>query len=215
MNNSFFSKFTPKEPKFFPVLKEMSDVMLVASDLLIEFIRNYDHTTAAEYYKKIKEQEKKGDILSNKIFDDLNTTFITPFDREDINHLAGRLDDVTDYINSCAKRMVLYNPASMPPSASEMAALIKEGVICIGKAVDELDVLKKDAKKIKGYCQELHDIENKADDVYEHFIIDLFEKEKDSIEIIKLKEIMFELEKATDVAEYVGKIIKTIVVKYA
>ncbi|MCK9311470.1 MAG: DUF47 family protein [Bacteroidales bacterium] len=215
MNNSFFSKFTPKEPKFFPVLKEMSDVMLVASDLLIEFIRNYDHTTAAEYYKKIKEQEKKGDILSNKIFDDLNTTFITPFDREDINHLAGRLDDVTDYINSCAKRMVLYNPASMPPSASEMAALIKEGVICIGKAVDELDVLKKDAKKIKGYCQELHDIENRADDVYEHFIIDLFEKEKDSIEIIKLKEIMFELEKATDVAEYVGKIIKTIVVKYA
>ncbi|MFA7042773.1 MAG: DUF47 family protein [Bacteroidales bacterium] len=215
MNNSFFSKFTPKEPKFFPVLKEMSDVMLVASDLLIEFIRNYDHATAADYYKKIKEQEKKGDMLSNKIFDDLNTTFITPFDREDINHLAGRLDDVTDYINSCAKRMVLYNPASMPPSAGEMAALIKEGVICIGKAVDELDVLKKDAKKIKGYCQELHDIENKADDVYEHFIINLFEKEKDSIEIIKLKEIMFELEKATDVAEYVGKIIKTIIVKYA
>jgi uncharacterized protein len=215
MNNSFFSKFTPKEPKFFPILKEMSDVMLVASDLIIEFINNYDHETAAEYYRKIKEQEKKGDTLSNRIFDELNSTFITPFDREDINQLATRLDDVTDYINSCAKRIVLYNPKRMPNGAMELAVLIREAAVCIGKSCDELDVLKKDAKKIKGYCQELHDIENKADDVYEHFIIELFEKEKDGIELIKLKEIMYELEKATDVAEYVGKIIKTIIVKYA
>jgi hypothetical protein len=215
MNNSFFSKFTPKEPKFFPILKEMSDVMLVASDLMIDFINHYDHETALDYYKKIKEQEKKGDALSNRVFDELNTTFITPFDREDINQLANRLDDVTDYINSCAKRVVLYNPKKLPESAAVLAGLIKEGAVCISKAIVELDVLKKDAKKIKSYCTELHDIENKADDVYEHFIIDLFEKEKNGIEIIKLKEIMNELEKATDVAEYVGKIIKTIIVKYA
>jgi len=215
MNNSFFSKFTPKEPKFFPILKEMSDVMVVAADLIIECVQKSDHESAIEYYKKIKEQEKKGDALSNRVFDELNTTFITPFDREDINHLASRLDDVTDYINSCAKRIVLYNPKKMPESAVDLARLIREGAICIGKAVDELDVLKKNAKNIKQYCTELHDIENKADDVYEHFIIDLFENEKDGIEIIKLKEIMYELEKATDAAEYVGKIIKTIIVKYA
>ena len=215
MNNSFFSNFTPKEPKFFPILKEMSDVMLVASDLIIECVQKSDHESAIEYYKKIKEQEKKGDLLSNRIFDELNSTFITPFDREDINHLSNRLDDVIDYINSCAKRIVLYNPKQLPESAVELALLIREGVVCIGKAVDELDVLKKHSKKIKEYCAELHDIENRADDVYEHFIIDLFEKEKDGIEIIKLKEIMYELEKATDAAEYVGKIIKTIIVKYA
>jgi len=215
MNNSFFSKFTPKEPKFFPILKDMTDIMLVASDLIIECVQNHDHETAIEYYKKIKEQEKKGDVLSNRIFDELNTTFITPFDREDINQLSGRLDDVIDYINSCAKRIVLYNPKTMPKSAVELAKLIREGAVCIGKAVDELDVLKKNSKKIKEYCKELHDIENRADDVYEHFIIELFENEKDGIEIIKLKEIMYELEKATDAAEYVGKIIKTIIVKYA
>ncbi|MDD4921676.1 MAG: DUF47 family protein [Bacteroidales bacterium] len=215
MNNSFFSKFTPKEPKFFPILKEMADVMLVASDLIIECVQKSDHESAIEYYKKIKEQERKGDQLSNRIFDELNTTFITPFDREDINHLASRMDDVTDYINSCAKRIVLYNPKTMPQSAIDLARLIREGAVCIGKAVDELDVLKKNAKKIKEYCTELHDIENRADDVYEHFIIELFEKEKDGIEIIKLKEITYELEKATDAAEYVGKIIKTIIVKYA
>lgn len=215
MNNSFFSKFTPKEPKFFPLLKEMADIILVASDLITECVQNSDHESAIEYYKKIKEQEKKGDALSNRVFDELNTSFITPFDREDIHRLANRLDDVTDFINSCAKRIVLYNPKRMPDSSVALARLIKEGAVCIGKAVDELDVLKKDSKKIQEYCAQLHDIENKADDVYENFLIDLFEKEKDGIELIKLKEIMYELEKATDAAEYVGKIIKTIIVKYA
>jgi len=215
MNNSFFSNFTPKEPKFFPILKEMADVMLAASDLIIECVQKCDHESAIEYYKKIKEQEKKGDVLSNRIFDELNSTFITPFDREDINHLSNRMDDVIDYINSCAKRIVLYNPKQLPESAVDLARLIREGAVCIGKAVDELDVLKKNSKKIKEYCSELHDIENRADDVYENFIIELFEKEKDGIEIIKLKEIMYELEKATDSTEYVGKIIKTIIVKYA
>jgi predicted phosphate transport protein (TIGR00153 family) len=215
MNNSFFSKFTPKEPKFFPILKDMADVLLVASDLIIECVQNNDHEKAIEYYKKIKEQERKGDALSARVFEELNSTFITPFDREDIHHLADKLDDVTDYINSSAKRIVLYNPKQLPASAFEIAKLIKEGAISIGKAVDQLDVLKKNSKKIKEYCQELKITENKADDVYENFLIDLFENQKDAIEVIKLKEIMSELEKATDAAEHVGKIIKTIIVKYA
>jgi predicted phosphate transport protein (TIGR00153 family) len=215
MNNSFFSKFTPKEPKFFPILKEMADVILVASDLIIECVQDNDHEKSIEYYKKIKEQEKRGDALSARVFNELNSTFITPFDREDIHHLADKLDDVTDYINSSAKRIVLYNPKQLPASALEIAKLIKEGAISIGKAVDQLDVLKKNSKKIKEYCQELKITENKADDVYENFLIDLFENQKDGIEIIKLKEIMSELEKATDAAEIVGKIIKTIIVKYA
>ena len=215
MNNSFFSKFTPKEPKFFPILKDMADVLLVASDLIIECVQNYDHEKAIEYYKKIKEQERKGDALSARVFDELNSTFITPFDREDIHHLADKLDDVTDYINSSAKRIVLYNPKQLPSSAFEIAKLIKEGAVSIGKAVDELDVLKKHSSKIKEYCQELKIIENRADDVYENFLIDLFENQKEAIEVIKQKEIMSELEKATDAAEHVGKIIKTIIVKYA
>lgn len=215
MNNSLFSKFTPKEPKFFPILKEMSDVIVVASDLIIECVQNNNHEAAIEYYKKIKDQERKCDALSARVFDELNSTFITPFDREDIHHLADRLDDVTDYINSCAKKIVLYNPKAMPAGAIHIANLIKEGALCIGKAVDELDVMKKNSIKIKEYCIELHSIESKADDVYENFLIELFEKEQNAVEIIKLKEIMNELERATDAAEYVGKIIKTIIVKYA
>jgi predicted phosphate transport protein (TIGR00153 family) len=193
----------------------MVDALLKASDLMIECVQSNDHEERVEFYKKIKEQERAGDKLSNKIFDELNTTFITPFDREDIHNLANRLDDVTDGINSSAKRIALYNPKEMPPEALGLAKLIKEGALTISKAIDELDVLKKSAANIKKYCSELHDIENKADDVYEHFIINLFEKEKNAVEVFKLKEIMYELEKTTDCAEYVGKIIKTIIVKYA
>lgn len=215
MNKSFLSKLTPKEPQFFPLLKEMTEAMLIASDLIIKCVQTQDHESHIEFYKKIKEQEKRGDRLSNQIFDDLNTTFITPFDREDINKLANQLDNVIDDINSCAKRIVLYSPKQLPENAVDLAKLIREAAICIGKAVEELDQLKKDANRVKDHSRELHDIENRADDVYEHFIIALFEKEKDGIEIIKLKEIMLELEKATDAAEYVGKVINTIIIKYA
>lgn len=215
MSDSFFSRLAPKEPKFFPTLKETTSVILIAADLMVECASQCDHEVSIEFYKKIKEQEKRGDVLSNAIFDQLNKSFITPFDREDIHHLATTLDDVTDFINSAAKRIVLYNPKRMPDSAVLLAKYIKEGAVNIGKAVDVLSVLKKDSKKIKVYCKKLHDIENKADDVYEDFIINLFETEKDDIEIIKLKEIMQELEKATNAAEQVGKIIKAIAVKYA
>jgi len=215
MTNTFFSRFLPKEPKFFPLLKEGADILQKVSGLIIECVKSTDHESVVKYYKLIKEQERKADQVSNEIFDALNTTFITPFDREDINHLANRMDDVIDGITSCAKRIALYKPKSIPVQAVGLAENLKESSGCISKAVDELDVLKKNAKKITEYCNELHDLENKADDIYEHFLMDLFENEKDGVELIKAKEIMYELEKATDTAEHVGKIIKTIIVKYA
>ncbi len=216
MNNSFFNRFTPKEPKFFPLLKQLSDVMIVASDLLIEMMKHGgNHAVQLEDYKKIKDQERAGDKLSHQVFDDLNTTFITPFDREDIHALATRLDDVIDGINSCAKRIALYNPKLIPDGGVELAKLIKECSVIIGQAMNELDTLRKTPVNIKKYCTQLHDLENKADDVYEQFVIRLFEHETDGVEVIKQKEIMYELEKTTDAAELVGKVIKTIIVKYA
>jgi predicted phosphate transport protein (TIGR00153 family) len=186
-----------------------------ASDLMIEFIDKGTAENSEDFYNKIKTEERKGDALSNKIFDELNTTFITPFDREDIHHLATRMDDVTDFINSAAKRIFLYKPKQMPPGAKELAIIIKEGAVTLEKAINELDILKKSRKRVSEYCTELHVLENKADDIFNQFLINLFENQHDSVELIKQKEIMYELEKATDTTESVGKIIKTIIVKYA
>ena len=215
MKNSLFEKFLPKENKFFLLLKEMSDAILRAATLMVDCVQAADHQEVVEIFKKIKEQELLCDNLQNKIFEELNVSFITPFDREDINQLSGIVDNVVDNINSCAKRIMLYNPKTMPKSAVSLALLVKKSAECLSEAITELNGLKKNSAKITECCQRLKDIEHEADDVYEHFLIDLFENEKDSIEIIKLKDILHELERATDAAETVGKIIKNIIVKYA
>jgi predicted phosphate transport protein (TIGR00153 family) len=205
----------PKEPKFYVLLKQMAEVSAEAAIIMLDCVKNIDYETVVDYAKKIKAYEKKGDHTLIKIFDELNTTFITPFDREDIHDLANRLDDVMDYLNSCAKKIMLYRPKLIPESAGELARLIDRASDIVLIAVTELSNIKRNSKHIKEICNELHDIENSADEVYEEFLSNLFANEKDSIEIIKLKEIMQELEKATDAAEDVGKIIKTIIVKYA
>ncbi len=193
----------------------MADSIVSESQLMIECVKANNHKEVVEIYKKIKDQELLCDNLQNKIFEELNVSFITPFDREDINQLSSSLDNVADDINSCAKRIMLYNPKVMPQSAIVLAELVNKSAVCLTHAIEELDDLKKDPRKIRDYCQQLKDIEHEADDVYEHFLIDLFENEKDAIEVIKLQDILHELERATDVAERVGKIIKTIIVKYA
>ena len=85
MKNSFFSRFTPKEPKFFPLLKQLSEILLSSSALLIEILGHDSPEKRAEDYKRIKDLEREGDKLTNLILDELGTTFITPFDREDIH----------------------------------------------------------------------------------------------------------------------------------
>lgn len=215
MKNSFFSRFTPKEPKFFPLLKQLSEILSASSTLLVESLQHDKPEERADYYKRIKDLEREGDKLTHLILDELGTTFITPFDREDIHALASTMDDVIDGINSCAKRINIYNPCPISDSGKELSRLIQQEAVYIGKAMDELETFRQKPAALRGYCNKLHDIENQADDVYEHFITKLFEEEKDCIELIKIKEIMHELEKTTDVAEQVGKILKNLIIKYA
>lgn len=214
MKNNLFDRFKPKENKFYFLLKEMTDVINNAANLIVDCVQQTNHEDYVTFYKKVKNEELKGDVIQDKIFNELNDTFITPFDREDINSLSSKLDDVTDLINSCAKRIMLYNPKSIPESAIKLAMLVKEASDTLTLAMGELAIMRQSPDKIKEYCRQLNDIENKADDVYEHFLIDLFENEKDPFEVIKLKDILHELERATDAAEAVGKIIKTIIIKY-
>jgi len=205
----------PSESKFHDLLKQMAEVSAEAAILMIKYVNTTDYEAVIEYAKQIKAYEKKGDNTLIRIFDELNTTFITPFDREDIHSLANQLDDVMDFLNSSSKKIMLYRPKQMPESATSMAHLLAKASDIVLQAVTELSNIKKNAKNIRKLCDELNDIENSADEVYDEFLSYLFANEKDSIEIIKLKEIMRELENAIDADENVGKIIKTIIVKYA
>lgn len=215
MNNSFFSKLTPREQKFFPLLSGLAHVIIEITEMMAEFITLYNPEHTEICYKKIKDLERKGDRITNQIFDELNVSFITPFDREDINDLSSEMDDVNDFVNSAAKKIYLYRPAQIPPAALELVDCLKESAQHIKQSVDDLCFLKRKFKVIRENCDKLHVIENKADDIYEHFLIELFRNGTDAVEIIKVKEIVSELERATDVAERVGKTIKKIIVKYA
>jgi predicted phosphate transport protein (TIGR00153 family) len=215
MAKSFLSKLTPKEPKFFPLLEQMSLVLADASGLLTKCLQSATHEEAVQVYKQIKDKEHEGDRLSDKIFEELNSTFITPFDREDIHNLANRLDDVIDGVNSCAKRVVLYHPKSVPATTIKLSTILEDAAKEIVSAVNELDVFKKNPASITKYCDNLNLIEKKGDEVYEQQIRELFNGDIDAIEVIKLKEIAYEMESTIDVAEHVAKVIKTIIVKYA
>lgn len=214
MKNNLFDKFKPKESKFFPLLREMANVITSVGDLIIECMQATSHDQVVTIYKKIKDEELRGDAIQNKIFTELNNTFIAPFDREDIDSLSSTMDDVADLVNKCAKRMMLYNPKAMPESSNILAGYIRESGSYIEEAVIALADLKNNTEKLKGLCDKLNEVEGKADDVYEHFLIDLFENESDPFEVIKLKDILHELERATDAADRVGKIIRIILIKY-
>ena len=214
MKNSFFNRFVPKQPKFFSLLEDLANILKEAADTLAESMEHVTPQERETYYKKIKEVERRGDQVAHQVLDELETTFITPLDREDINALASGIDDVIDSVNSCAKRINIYNPHGLGEAAKALCRFIQQEADCICKAVNELETFRKNPAKLRGCCVALHDLENQADDVYELFIKRLFEEEKDAVEIVKIKEVMQELERTTDAAEHVGKILKNLIVKY-
>lgn len=215
MNNSFFSRFAPKETKFYPMLDELADILEKAAFILKESLDYSSIEKRNEYYHKIKELEREGDIVSHGIIDKLQVTFITPFDREDIHSLASKLDDVIDGVTSCAKKIAIYNPKPINPTGKKLVDLIHQATVCIKDAMKQLEKFRSHPAELRRLCKELHDIENKSDDVYELFIVELFDDEEDIKELIKIKEIMNELESVTDIAEHVGKIFGSFIVKYS
>jgi uncharacterized protein len=159
--------------------------------------------------------EHEGDDMTHQIYKQLNKSFITPFDREDIQALASCLDDVLDYINGASQRINLYKPKVLISPFVEFAEIIDS-------AATELEILfhglrdaVKNKETIMQGCININTLENKADDLYHAGISNLFEHEKDTIELIKNKEIFGTLEKAVDTAEDVSDIIKTIMIKLA
>jgi uncharacterized protein Yka (UPF0111/DUF47 family) len=141
----------------------------------------------------------------------LNQTFITPFDREDIHRLASSLDDVLDFMNAAAERVAMYKITNPPPAAAQLSRLILLQCEELGHAVGHLqkngDVLAR--------CVEIKRYENEADDASREAIGKLFDREKDPINLIKIKELLEVLENATDKAEDAANVLETVVVKNA
>jgi predicted phosphate transport protein (TIGR00153 family) len=141
----------------------------------------------------------------------LNQTFITPFDREDIHRLTSSLDDVLDFVNAAAVRMTLYRITSPPPAAADLAKLIVRQAEELSAGVSLLET----NQKVLDHCVEVNRLENEADRVSRKAIAELFEREKDPIQLIKIKELYEVLETATDKAEDAANVLEAVALKSA
>jgi predicted phosphate transport protein (TIGR00153 family) len=213
--NSILSVFSPRDVKFFPMLKETSGILMQSVTLLCKLFTSTDKEEIEKLCRLIKEEEVKGDKVTGRIMKALNETFITPFDREDIDALTDSMDDINDVMNRAAQKVLLYSPKEMPSCTVKLSKIIYKGILEIQGAVEELENLKKTDVQFRQHYKEIKRLEEKADMVYEEGIIDLFKADIKTVELIKLKEIIQELENAANKINHTGKVLKTIFVKYA
>jgi predicted phosphate transport protein (TIGR00153 family) len=214
--NSVLSVFTPKDGKFFPLLEETADILDKSATLLEElFSSDNDRDRVKELCKAVKFEESKGDKVTGYIYKELNDTFLTPFDREDISALADGMDDAIDAINRAAQKVLLFSPETLPPATTQLAQIIKKGAAEVQAGVYKLNEVKKSSQQVKTHVKRIKELEEEADGVYEKGTSGLFKSEMRTLELMKLKEIIQELEKSANKINNVGKVMKTIIVKYA
>jgi len=199
----------PQEKHFFAMLDQQADVVLEGAVALLDMTKDY--RDVAHKRDRLKEIEHRGDDLVHTIAEELNKTFVTPIDHDDMSKLTSRLDDILDYIEAAAHRMWAYDVKTVPP---EMVSLVE----CVLGSVKEVNHAVKDLKNFKRkneilqHCIEINRWENVGDDITHEAVANLF-KGKDVIELIKLKEIYEQLEMATDKCEDVADVIKDIFIK--
>jgi len=200
----------PREERFFELFAHAAENVVRGAQLLLELVKNPDR--AEELSRRIEEVEHEGDITTHEIADRLNRTFVTPFDHEDIQALAGRLDDVLDNIEATADRMFLYEAGPPTEEMVLLVAVLAEATVAVQKAVCGLSEMK-NARRVLDYCIEIHRLENVGDEDSRLALAKLF-RNPDAIHALKWKEIYDHVENAIDKCEDVASIVEGIVVKH-
>jgi predicted phosphate transport protein (TIGR00153 family) len=201
--------FLPKEDQYFALFSRMTVKIQEAADILVEMLQASDQEFEV-LSKKIKSIEHECDELAHSVTTKLNTSFITPFDREDIYTLSMALDDVCDYIDASSRTIVMYDIHGSDPFAQQLAAVIQKLAVEINGAISFLEK----AKGMEQHLLNIQRLENDADEIYFRAMAALFKNGSDAVKLIKWKELYETLENATDKCEYVGNIIESIVLKH-
>jgi predicted phosphate transport protein (TIGR00153 family) len=207
--------FVPKDHSFYPLFEEDAKNMVKATGLLKQMLSSTETEYHEKIYKEIKNVEHIGDEITDKMYQQLNKSFITPFDREDIHELAARIDDVVDSINGVSRRICLYKPKHLLPVYKEMANMINEAGKEIEVCVHCLYDAAANKDEITKACSNVTTIEHKVDEYYYVAVAELFDKEKDAAELLKNNKILEILERCVDEEEDVTDTIKSILIKMA
>jgi predicted phosphate transport protein (TIGR00153 family) len=207
--------FMPKEDRFHDLLEKATQNLLLGARVFSEIA----YATSLEDRKikgvQLKALEREGDGITRQIFEALNTTFITPFDREDIRSLASDLDDILDHLESVAKYLVLFELAEAPEALRRFAEILSAMAV----EIDKLRVLIWDMgnlQRIQESMVRISELENQGDSLYFTVISDLFKKGcTESIEILKWKEVYEGLEEACDRCKDFTHVVGNVAIKNA
>jgi len=200
-------RLIPRDEQFFPMFAELAEKLSQAANLLAQLFA--DPERLQELVQKIKDVEHQADVLTHDIIVRINTSFVTPIDREDIHLLASRLDDVIDLVDGVARRAQMFRVRQYRPQAAELADVLRRGALSLTEAVQNLQK----PKVILQRSGELKKLEEEGDAIYHAAIGALFDDGADALEVIKWKELFDKLEDAVDLCDDVWNVVESIAIK--
>ncbi len=203
--------FIPREEKFFELFEESAHNAVKTAQKLKKLVDTWHDVEIMT--GEITELEHEGDRITHQIMKELNRTFVTPFDREDIASLAHSLDDVTDFIHAAADAMLIYKIDQPTQRAKELTETIVQAASEIEKAVPQLRH-RTQLKQVMERCVEINRLENVADKVFRAAMAELFNDSKDFAHVIKWREIYEHMESATDRCEDVANVLEGVAIKH-
>ncbi|MBI3654539.1 MAG: DUF47 domain-containing protein [Acidobacteria bacterium] len=197
----------PKDEKYFTLLHEMALKVKEGGDIFVTLF--HDYSKRAQYAEQIKTVEVACDKIAAHITQKLNSSFITPLDREDIFLLVKELDDVIDLMNDLARRLDIYDVTTLKPNVAEIADLIGKST---GEIAEAFRLFEKH-ESMKTHLETLNELERQGDGLYNEGLRTLFREEKDPIALIKWMSIYEELENCLDRCKDVAEALEAVVVK--
>jgi uncharacterized protein len=210
-----FGKMMPKEGRFFDLFNQHGDRIVAGGQSLVLLFSEFDTVlNRQKHTESIDALEKQADKITHETIALLHTTFITPFDREDIHKLITQLDDILDLMQDVAESMILYDIQAVTPEAQQLADLSAKACERVQAAVKLLSSMD-NASAILKICQEIDRLESDADRVMRAAMSKLFRDEPDVRQLIKLKAIYELLEQVSDKCEDVANIIEGVVLENA
>jgi predicted phosphate transport protein (TIGR00153 family) len=212
---NFISRLMPREGRFFSLFDGHAKLIVDGSLALVEVLRHYDNVNdRSTGIKAIEDAEHAADRITHDTVQLLHTTFVTPFDRDDIHRLISRMDDILDLIQDAAESLVLYDIQRVTPEATQLAELLRRCAERVQSAVGLMASMA-DAPAILKICREIDKLETDADKVMRGAISELFRNETDVRQLIKLKAVYEALESATDKCQDVANVIESVVLENA
>jgi len=201
-------RFVPREERFYALLVGLIDRISSGAAIFVDLLADYE--ARAGYAAKIKAVEEECDHLAAEILAKLNTSFITPIDREDIYLLTTRADDIIDAVNGLARRMEIVNAVPLRSDVPEIAGLLAAALVEIADAFGQLEA----RNQVTEHAQKVRVLEKRADVLYAEALHRLFTEESNAIEVIKWASIYEQLEDAIDRSKHLAQSLEGIVVKH-